>query len=92
MEPMYKVALCFYPRMARSFPVLETGELPQLSGHCRLFAGDGGGTAIEGTLLKKASIVWQGIRKFPDRDHAGAAHSLIHKGGTVTHVDVANQS
>ena len=89
---MYKVALCFYPRMARSFPVLEKGVLPQLSGHCRLFAGDGGGTAIEGTLLKKASIVWQGIRKFPDRDHAGAAHSLIHKGGTVTHVDVANQS
>ena len=54
----------------------------------------GGGTtiAIEGTLLKKASVVWQGIREFPDGDHAGRAHSLIHKGGTVTHVDVANQS
>ena len=29
-----------------------------------------GRTTIEGTLLKKASIVWQGIREFPDGDHA----------------------
>ena len=48
---------------------------------------EGGGTTIQGILLKKASIVWQRIRKFPDGE---SAHPK--KGELVTHADVANQS
>ena len=45
---------------------------------------EGGGTTIQGILLKKAFIVWQRIRKFPD---GGNAHSTKRRTS-----DVANQS